>query len=207
MTDRELLWLGIGGAALLLGGGAAIALSGPRVSSSTTDDDGQIAESPDELLAQAIATMGRPVSMDAYALARMAQSEGSAAARPRMLVALNDGAAEGWDALTTVTFSTAPGRTGTFGPQFVRSPRVVRRYATTKDPARAIVELAEQVIADWSAGNDETGGAVKFADRSSFGVQEGTGSFDDTVAAWAKERLTPSNVPGYSSDFFVFRRA
>lgn len=207
MGDRDLLWLGLGGALLLVGGGAAAVLTGGKITSSSPGPDGQIAQSPDELLAQASATMGRPVSMDAYALARMAASEGSAEAAPRMHVALNDGDKHGWDALTTVTYSTAGGRTGSFGPQFVSSPRVVRRYATSRDPSRALLELAERVIVEHAQGVDPTDGAVKFADASSFGVQEGTGSFEDTVTRWAGEGLSPANVPGYSSDFYVFRRA
>lgn len=207
MRDRDLLLLLGAGALLLAGGGVAVVrLTGARVSSSTTGDDGQIAESPDELLAQASSAMGRAVGMDAYALARMAASEGAAEAVPRMHVAINDAAELGRSVLDTVTTASPPRATGGFGPQFVSSPRVVRRYSTAKDPTADLVAIAEQVIADHEAGIDPTDGAVKFADARSFGVQEGTGSFEATVDRWAAEGLAPANVPGYSTDFYVFRR-
>jgi hypothetical protein len=208
MTDRDLLWW-LGGAALLaLGGGAAaVALSGPKITSSSTGTDGQIVETPDELIEQASSSLGRPVTMDAYALARMAASEGAREGRPRMHVALNDADAIGRSVLDTVTLSTAAGRTGSFGPQFVGSPRVVRRYATSKDPTRALVELAEAVILEHARGDDPTYGATKFADKSSFGVQAGTGSFADLVDRWRAEGYTPDTVWGYSTDFVIFRKA
>lgn len=203
MGDRELLLL-LGGAALLLGGSAAaIALSGPKVTSSTLGPDGQIVESPDELLAQACASMGRPVSMDAYALARMAASEGANEARPRMLVALNDGAHYGWDVLKTVTYTKAPGQIGRFGRQSVGG--ITRRYGTSLDPTRALVELAERVIPDWEAGNDETGGAEKFYDIGS--GQPGARKYEDVVAEWGTENFVPDTLPGYTDTFRIFRRA
>lgn len=208
MSDRDLWLLGLGGAVLLLGGGTvAIALSGNKITRSTLGGDGQIVQSPQELLAQASAAMKRPVTMAAYALARMAASEGTREARPRMHVALNDAADHDWDELTTVTYTRTPGQTRRFGKQHDSSSGITRRYATSRDPSRELVELAERVIIDHAQGNDPTYGAVKFVDASAFGVQEGTGSFEDLVDRWGREGLRPSNVPGYGSDFYVFRRA
>jgi hypothetical protein len=161
---------------------------------------------PDDLVAQASAVMGRPISADAYALARMARSEGIDAGELRIHVALNDLAdlndrrGFGWSAADLITYSTDSAARGHFGQQ------LHRRYASPQDPYQGDIILAEKVLADHAAGVDPTQGAIKFVDKSSFGVQAGTGSYDATVTAWAAEGLAPFNLPGESDDFVVFRR-
>lgn len=162
---------------------------------------------PDDLVAQASAVLGTQIDADTYALARMARSEGIAAGALRIHVALNDLAdlntrkGYGWSAADLITYSTDANARGYFGSQ------THRRYSSSQDPYAGDVRLALETIAQHNAGVDPTGGAVKFVDKSSFGVQADTGTYDAIVATWAREGLSPFNVTGYSDDFVVFRRA
>lgn len=210
---------------LWLGGAAALGLlfwqkeaivdvieRGKKVTHAPVGPDGTVPGFPVELAAAAGAAMGRPILPHAYALARMIRSEGAAAGRVRAHVALNDAASKGWDVVRILTYSTNPDARGLFGEQYTPASRApggrtsVRRYATSKDPYEGDVVLAERVLAEHDAGDDPTGGAVKFADKSSFGVQEGTRSYAAVASQWAAEGLQPFNVPGYSDDLVVFRR-
>jgi hypothetical protein len=57
-------------------------------------------------------------------------------------------------------------------------------------------------MAEHAAGNDVTGGALKFVDRDAFGP----GKYDATVTAWARDGLEPYTLPGLPSDQVFFRR-
>jgi hypothetical protein len=207
--DEKLLLAGLGGVGLLFWGRQLkntvvdVIGRGARLTTTTVDDAGVVQADPDELAAQASAVMGRPVSLDVLALSRMVRSEGVDAGVLRVRVALNDvndlneRKGYGWSPFDLITYSTVAAARGKFGTQ------LHRRYASSKDSYEGDVRLVEL---EMSNGFDATGGAVKFVDRSSFGVQEGTGSYDALVETWAQEGLQPFNVPGYSDDFVVFRR-
>lgn len=161
---------------------------------------------PGDLVTQASSVLGQQIDADTYALARMARSEGIDEGALRMHVALNDLAdlnnrkSYGWSAADLITYSTVATKRGYFGSQ------TSRRYSSAQDPYAGDAQLAVQTIAEHSAGVDPTGGAIKFVDKSSFGVQAGTDSYDAIVTTWAQEGLSPFTVPGYSDDFVVFRR-
>lgn len=171
---------------------------GRRLTTSPARNDaGRVTDTPEKLLAEAQALLGRAISMDAYALARMVRSEGGNGPVPekqaRVWVALNDRDAHRWSTLYTIA-----GPTGLFGPQRGW------RYASGSDPYENDLYLAEAVLAGQLA--DNTGGATKFVDIDSFGVQEGTGSYEDLVERWGKDGLAPFEVEGARAPFRVFRR-
>jgi hypothetical protein len=216
-NEEKLLLGGLGALGLLLCGRTItntvvdVIGRGTRLTTTTTVDDdgvdtGIITADPADLLAQASAVLGRPISADVHALMRMARSEGIAAAELRVHVALNDLAdlndrrGFGWSAFDLITYSTDPNARGKFGTQ------LHRRYASTRDAYAGDAARVELAVAEHAAGNDPTGGALKFVDKSSFGVQVGTSSYDALAASWAAEGLRPFTVPGESDDFVVFRR-
>ncbi len=188
---------------------------GTKVTNGTLTDYGYVTPDVASLVRLASAALGRPVTADALSLARMARSEGIAQGELRMHIALNDLDDLGWSSVTyLLTYSTDPNRKGTYGSQF--SPafpdagydvKSVRRYATSKDPYTSDIELAEKVLRDRANGIDKANGAVKFLDKSSFGVQEGTGSADAKIAEWEGDGLQSFTVPGYGDDFVLFRKA
>ncbi len=196
---------------LILSGGAAGAVHvvedvverGARLTTSTIGQNGLVNESPALLLAQACAALGRDITQEAYALARMARSEadprdGDENRRWRMWTARNDGDAHGWSVFQTVTAATGGGHV--YGGQIPG-----RRYSTARDPYESDLVLAEQVLsADWS--EDPTGGAVKFADPGALGgVQPGTPSYAALVDRWGAEGLTPEPLNGPGGTVF-FRK-
>lgn len=166
---------------------------------------GQVPTPPAELLDQAQAVLGREVSMDAYAIARMIRAEGGGGPVPekraRAWVAVNDANAHDWSLLYTIA-----------GPDYLFGRQRGWRYASgrtnkdgsTVDPYENDLAVAEGVLAGELA--DNTGGAVKFVDTDAFGVQAGTGTYEETVASWAQEGLQPFTVAGARSTFRVFRR-
>lgn len=197
---------------LLVGGGALLLWEGDEVVSTARDlvtkgrrlshgpalgTNGQVNADPELLRAEAAATLGREVTLEAYALARMLRSEGGkgspAEKQARAHVALNDAAAHDWSIVHTIA-----GPDGLFGQQRGW------RYASGSDPYENDLAVAEAVLE--GELEDNTGGAVKFVDIDSFGVQPGTGSYFDLVERWAKEGLEPYTVEGTSDHFRVFRR-
>lgn len=145
-------------------------------------------------------------SLDVYALARMSRSEadsrdGELSRTARIHVALNDARALGWTPARLMLYSKSADANGFFGEQRRR------RYATTRDPYAGDIRYAWRAIDEDLAGQDPTGGAVKFVDRDSMGVQKGSGSFDALVTRWADEGLQPYSVDGLTDNFVVFRRA
>ena len=186
---------------------------GKRLTYTELGPDGVIPDDPDDLADAAGAAIGRGVPLELYSLARMKRSEqGNDDGRLRVHVALNDAAAHNWSTQFTITYSTNAGARGLYGEQFTPAARApgrvksVRRYSTARDPYEGDLLIVERVLLERVQGLDPTGGAVKFVDRSSMGVQEGSGSFDELVASWAKEGLRPFTVPGYPDDLVVFRR-
>lgn len=161
--------------------------SGRKLSTSHQDTNGVVTEDPDDLLVQATNVIGRTISQDAYALARMVRSEAGAAdltTKVRLAnVAMNQARALGWSVYDTITYHQTAFRDGRFGAQ------ISGRFASSKDPYEIDLKAAEQALQ-----GDITGGATNFAHRSAFGKQLGTASniqpFVDTMASEGK-------VPGY----------
>jgi hypothetical protein len=206
---REIISVGASAAATV----ADFVGRGARLTDAPAGADGVVYVSPEELAAIAGGVMGRAVTADAYALARMIRSEGADEGYLRAHVALNDLRHLGWSSLVyLMTFSTNPSARGWFGAQWTAATAApggitsVRRYATSRDPYQADLVAAEQALAERAAGFDPTDGAEKFVDRSSFGAQSGTGSYAALVERWGKEGLVPGSVAGASDDFVVFRR-
>lgn len=210
LSEKHVLWgLGAAGVALLLWKRAdlvAVVTSGARLTHGTVGDDAQIVESPDELAAAASVALGRDVDVDTYSLARMLRSEGAAEGAARVHVALNKAAASGITPTHLLTRASGNGG-GHYGPQFVRDPRSVRWASTGHDPYAGDVDVVLSVYAERAAGIDPTNGAIGYADAGAFGVQDGTGSWDDYRAKQEAAGLVADNVAGLSSDFFVFRKA
>ncbi len=186
---------------------------GKRLTYTALQANGLINADPAQLVDQASTVLGRDLPQELYDLARMKLSEqGTDDGRLRVHVALNDAASHNWSTHFAITYSTNPTAKGMYGEQFTPADRApggvksVRRYSTSKDPYEGDVAIVESVLLERAQGIDQTGGAVKFVDRSSMGVQEGSGSFDDLVAQWAAEGLQPFTVPGYSDDLVVFRK-
>ena len=178
---------------------------------------GWIPDQPLLLAARAAMVMGRgSLPLSTYCLARMIRSEGAAAGRIRAHVALNDAAELGWDVPRLITYSTHPGVNGFFGEQFTPASRAPlyngqprkssRRYSSAKDPYAGDVTLAELVQLEHGAGDDPSGGAVKFVDRDSLSSQEGARTYDQIVLDWGREGLRPFTLPGESPSLVVFRR-
>lgn len=174
---------------------------GRRLTSSTLDG-AVVRETPAALAAAAAALLGRPVDVDAYALARMIRSEhgtGPDVEKVAMAhVALNDAADLGWPLVRALCFDRADRAGERFGTQ------QGGRYSTARDPYEVDLRIAEAVLS--GAVSDPTGGAVKFVHAGAFGVQAGTGSYADLVERWRAEGLYPAEVDGASSGFRVFRR-
>jgi len=208
------LWgsaLALGGVAALLGteqGKALVAdltRRGKKLTETKLDADGKIPVPPTELARAVSASLGRPVTATALALARMLRSEeGSASVTVKRLlawVALNDAAELRWTLLKTLTYSTVATRNGLFGKQ------ISRRYSTAQDPYENDLAIAENVIADHAAGSpDPTGGAVKFVNKSAFSSQPGASSYAAVAAKWAKDGLQPTVLPGAPANLVFFRR-
>lgn len=155
---------------------------------------------PDKLTYDAAEIMGRPVSKDAYAAARMVRSEeGSQPRDVKALlvhVAINDAREHGWSLFFTLTVSSDPSRTGYFGNQ------TSRRYSTAFDPYEEDLLVAEQVIASRAAGGeDPTGGAVKFFNRGPLGALG-----NDWPDSWDAEGLVSENVPPAPDRLVFFTR-
>lgn len=175
-------------------------------------DPAFIEDDPDVLVAEAAAVFGQDFAhggysaLDVYALARMSRSEadsrdGELSRTARIHVALNDARALGWTPARLMLFSKNADANGFFGEQNHR------RYSTARDLYAGDIHYVWRAIDEDQAGQDPTGGAVKFVDKDSMGVQRGSGSFDSLVTRWASEGLQPYNVDGLTDNFVVFRRA
>ena len=187
---------------------------GKRLNVTTLDGDGVVVgaegerATPAELAAEMSAVVGYEVPVDIASLARMARSEGTNGKEVRMHVAFNDLAdlqrtkpSLGLRSITDlVTYSKYANERGWFGDQ------VGRRYATSRDPYENDLRLAFKVWNDRQLGIDKADGAIKFADKSSFGVQKKTRSYDEVESEWIAEGLEPFNTPSATTDLVLFRR-
>lgn len=178
------------------------------------DARGIVVESPAAIADALSHDLGRPVSRDVSALARMLASEVDErhpeTAIVRAHVCLNDLAdlhrrhpSWGWTSSVEglITYSSLPEHKRHFGAQ-----ENGRRYASTKNANAAHVVIAEHALDEHARGVDPTGGALKFIDKRSMGVQHGSRSFESVAGAWATEGLHPHQLPGYPADLYVFRR-
>lgn len=185
---------------------------GAKLTEAPAGTNGLVPIDPELLRKRASAVMGFDVLLDVYSAARMLRSEGAAAGEIRVHVAMNDAAALGWSLHQVITYSSNAEARGLYGEQFTpaaRAPGGVaskRRYASPRDPYAGDVEVAMQAMVDHRSGLDPTEGATKFVDKSSMGVQEGSGSYADLVARWGADGLRPFTLPGYGPDLVVFRR-
>jgi hypothetical protein len=144
---------------------AALAgVSNMRLTRANLDDAGDVIETPEELAAAAAVSMGAPVTVDEYALARMCATEcvsdirgGSDADKiARIWVALNDAAKNnGGDIVQCLTGGKGFGREGP------------RKYASGRtDPTDYHLALVRGCRSGEIA--DPTGGATHFLDKYGF---------------------------------------
>jgi hypothetical protein len=227
--ENKDLWIGLAGfggivAALQLGGYDPIGkvtfevtnvfARGNRLTYGTLNDgSGIVLEDPETLRSAASSRFGQDLSSDVYALARMVRSEGAKEGRLRVHVALNDQAALGWSSpFVLLTYSTDPQRKGMFGRQYSAAAppqypnKMVRRYATSKDPYEGDVQTVLAALAEHDQGIDPSLGATKFLDKGSFGIQEGTGSWAAKDAQWLSEGNVAYTVPEYGDDLVLYRK-
>ena len=193
------------GLLLLTGGGAMLvkrATRGKRLTNAPADANGDVRRSPEELAAEASVTLGRPVDVETYALARMLASEGSSDSaqirRMRAWVAYNDARAlGGWSFVKLFTYSTRTEKRGLFGSQ------TTRRYSSARDPYAGDYDDALALRSEFRTGADPTGGATKYVDKSAFGTAHTSNTFAGIVERWGKDGYVPQDVDG---DFVLFRR-
>lgn len=182
-----------------------LATLGRKVSNAQADATGKVPLLPKEVVAQVARNLGRPVTDDAVALAKMLASEGyrdtPLKRSARAWVAYNDLAELrrrfGWKDFTRLfTFSTQRNQLGYFGAQ-----EKGRRYATNADIYEGHILDAETLIASFATGNDPTNGATKFVDENALGKQPGTEgkTLASIEAAWGLKGRRLDN-----SDFYVF---
>jgi hypothetical protein len=171
-----------------------------RLTDAPASSSGVVPETPAELAEEAAVTLGRFVSVDAYALARMIRSEDGRGSPRRKIaiawVAVNAARARrvGLLQLLTTNDRRAPFKFG------------IQRggwCSTAQDPYEVDLKVAERVLDGELA--DPTGGAIRFVHRDAFGVQEGTGSYASVVERWGAEGLRPVDL-GDVGDLVVFRR-
>lgn len=214
---KILLWLGIA-AALVVAAiwGVPVArdlvTQGRRLTRTAINDDKNAVDAetgvsdPEALAAAASATVGREVTVNAFALARMLRSEeGSAGPNVKAALAwvcLNSAREKGVTVLRRLTASKVAARDGKFGRQ------ISRWAATTSDPYENDLAIAEETMQNFMVypERDPTNGAVKFVDKRAFGVQEGTRTYAEVEAEWATEGLRPFSLPGMPSSLVFFRR-
>jgi hypothetical protein len=191
-------------AAALFGGqavNAALDLTrrGRKLTSSTLVN-GTVQETPADLAGKASAVVGRTVSVEAYALARMIRSEAGSQNGTHKIavawVARNDARSHGWSLLFTLSYDRNDKGGKLFGTQ------AGGRYSTARDPYEDDLKVAEAVLS--GDADDPTGGAVKFVHISAFGVQAGTRTYEAVASEWARDGLSPSKVEGAGDDLRVF---
>lgn len=175
----------------------------------STLSNGIVEEVPSVLVDMATGVLGFDVDIDTYSLARMGRSEGVDGMEYRMHVVLNDIAdlvSVGDTAYSTITKYMTHSKIAAANGHY-SSQSEGKRVSTAHDPFEADYALAQKVIADHDAGNDPTGGAIKFVDKSGpFYIDGEKTDYDGIVAAWTKQGLTPTNLPNATSNFVVFQR-
>jgi hypothetical protein len=177
---------------------------GRRLSVDVETASGIVTSVDSVLLAQAAAIVGRPVAPEAYALARVCRSDegraGQIAKTYLCHVLMNQADSLGWGIVRTVQFHTTAARDEHYGAQ------ISGRVASGEDPYESDLAAAEYAVAQRAQGLDPTAGATNFVDKRAFGVQEGTGSFEDLVAVWGSEGKSPGNLPGAPASLVFFWR-
>lgn len=173
---------------------------GDKLTDTSTNVDGNIAEEPQDLANAASDVLGFQADLDTYSAARMVRSEeGSLSPDVRALlvhVAINDAAAlGGWTLTHLMTYSTNPDNNGIYGAQYGQ-----RRYSTAQDPYTQDYGIAQQVIASRAAGGaDPTRGATKFFNR---GV-----AMNPVPASWVASGYQPEQLDPAPDRLVFFRKA
>lgn len=173
---------------------------GRKLNNTSVNAQGYIDTAPYTLIGEAETLIGASIDRDIYALARSGRSEGSNGMEARMHVMLTQAAESGMDVFTRTVSQPGSPKDGFFGTQRGR------RWASSRDPYEGDLALANKVIRDHANGNDPTGGAGRFVDRSAFGKQEGTRTYAEVVDEWRREGYEPYHYPDASQDFVLFRR-
>ena len=203
---------------------------GKRLTVAPTAPNGVVPVPPSLLAEAASRVMGRPVSVNDYAIARMVRSEGANKGGVRAHVAYNKMREMNFTPVEYVTFATKPWSRGFFGKQYSAKyhkqgggetwdvkqarkehPQViegqVRQVASNIDPYEGDVKLAEQVAAERAMGIDKANGATRFLDKSAMGKQEGTGTAEAKIAEWKGQGFVAFTLPETGSDLVLFRKA
>ncbi len=178
------------------------AFRGMQLTHATVDASGIVQESAEELARQASETLGREVSREAQALARVCRSEeGHAGQRAKTYlchVMLNQAA--GRDIVDVIQAHNTATRDGHFGAQ------ISGAVASGSDPYESDLNAAEYALAERGQGQDPTGGATNFVDRRAFGVQAGTSTFEALVAKWGAGGKVPGRLPDAPDNLVFFWR-
>lgn len=157
---------------------------GKQLSKSTMTDEHNVDQSIDDLVAQASATMGRPVTQDAYLLARVSSSEhGGAEEREKSViqwVARNDARVHNRTIFRNLTI-TNPEVTSAV-PGFLGSQKG-RRFASGVDPHEDDLDIAERILGGQVA--DISGGATNFVHKTPAFVA--SGGWAKTLINWAHQ--------------------
>lgn len=175
-----------------------VGVRGRRLTRATTDDNGDIVESPAELAAQASQVVGRDVNVNAYALARNIHSEEASSDSPTQAaiayVAVN---VSHGDIVGLLTRDKNPSGVGKFGHQSGRWA------STAADPYESDLQIAETVL----SGNvpDPTNGAVHYFRPTLQDILFNEGKVrktsDQIEADWGGQGYT---VPGVDSGLMFF---
>jgi len=136
---------------------ARVITRGRRLTSTSTNENGDVDREPQELADEASAVAGRHVSLDDYALARMLASEEASANTTTKAsiawVAVNEARRRGVSVSSLLLRDNGPGD-GLFGEQR-------GRYASTRtDPYMGDLDVAQPVLS--GEVEDLTGGAIHF---------------------------------------------
>ena len=183
-----------------------LSMRGKKLTNNPVDSTGKIPVQHSELKANAEKALGRAISDDAFALAKMFASEGPSDSvlkrRARAWVAYNDLQALkkqfGWKNFVKLfTYSNIASQNGFYGLQ-----EKGRRYASWGDVYEGFVTDAESILQEFSNPLlDPTKGATKFVDEKALGKQPGTEG--KTIASLEKQwGLKGRRID--NSDFYVF---
>lgn len=175
--------------------------------------NGIVSINPEQLRQEASGIYGSELSSDLLALSRMIRSEGAWQGTLRAHVAINDLNSLGWSSLFyLLTYSTDSSRKGYYGQQYAPADNLyphamVRRYSTSKDSYEVDIDTAMEARYQHSMGFDPSNGATKFVDKTSFGAQEGTGSYQDLLDKWTSDGLVAYTLPEYGDNLVLFKKA
>ena len=161
---------------------------GPRLTTTSQADDGQVHVSPDDLAAQAAEVLGRDVATDALILSRVIRSERSKGGSELEAacigwVCMNDALAHGWSLAYTA-----------IGPDGLCGRQKGWRYASGRDSYQRDLEIAEEILA--GDIEDPTGGAQHFVHRLGFATDA---EYQAIVKKWGAEGWKPFTLAGTGS--------